>query len=129
MDSRTDAPVILADGYSLLVGCATMEGIAKAAGLRKKAVTESKPATTTTTTKTEVCTVEVSVLKKGAKGDQVKAMQLLLIGNGCSCGSKGADGDFGSNTDKALRAYQKKVGLSVDGSCGPKTWAKLLGVG
>lgn len=72
--------------------------------------------------------MEVNVLKKGAKGDQVKAMQLLLIGNGCSCGSKGADGSFGSATDSAVRAFQKKKGLSVDGSCGPKTWAKLLGV-
>lgn len=36
MDSRTDAPVILTDEYSRLVAYATMEGIAKAAGLRKK---------------------------------------------------------------------------------------------
>ena len=75
-----------------------------------------------------VCTVELKVLKKGAKGNEVKAMQTLLIGYGYSCGSSGADGDFGSNTDKAVRAYQKAKGLSVDGSCGPKTWAKLLGV-
>lgn len=75
-----------------------------------------------------VCTVELNVLKKGAKGNEVKAMQTLLIGYGFSCGSSGADGDFGSNTDKAVRAYQKAKGLSVDGSCGPKTWAKLLGV-
>ena len=125
MDSRVDARFITQDAYSKLVGYATMEGIAKAAGLKKKAVTEDKPATTT---KTEVCTVEVNVLKKGAKGEQVKALQILLIGNGCSCGSKGADGDFGSNTEKALKAYQKKVGLTQDGSCGPKTWNKILGV-
>lgn len=74
-----------------------------------------------------VCIVELNVLKKGAKGNEVKAMQTLLIGYGFSCGSSGADGDFGSNTDKAVRAYQKAKGLSVDGSCGPKTWAKLLG--
>lgn len=36
MDSRVDAPVILTDEYSKLVAYATMEGIAKAAGLRKK---------------------------------------------------------------------------------------------
>lgn len=76
----------------------------------------------------EVCTVEVKVLKKGAKGEQVKAMQILLIGYGFSCGSYGADGSFGGSTDKALRAFQKAKGLSVDGSCGPKTWNKLLGV-
>ena len=75
----------------------------------------------------EVCTVEVQVLKKGAKGEQVKAMQILLIGRGHSCGKYGSDGDFGSATDKAVREFQKANGLSVDGSCGPKTWAKLLG--
>ena len=76
----------------------------------------------------EVCTVEIKVLKKGAKGSEVKAMQLLLIGYGFSCGKSGADGSFGGDTDKAVRAFQKAKGLSVDGSCGPKTWAKLLGV-
>ena len=80
-----------------------------------------------TNTKTEVCTVELKVLKKGAKGDSVRAMQTLLIGYGHSCGSSGADGSFGSATEKALKAYQKARGLSVDGSCGPKTWSKLLG--
>jgi peptidoglycan hydrolase-like protein with peptidoglycan-binding domain len=68
-------------------------------------------------------------LKKGCKGKDVRALQTLLIGYGYSCGPDGADRDFGSNTDKALRAYQKDHGLSVDGICGPKTWAKLLGIG
>ena len=72
--------------------------------------------------------VKVSVLKKGAKGDQVKALQALLIGYGYSCGSYGVDGSFGSATDKAVRAYQKDKGLAVDGSVGPATWSKLLGV-
>lgn len=81
-----------------------------------------------TTNSKEVCTVEIKVLKKGAKGDEVKAMQILLIGYGYSCGSKGADGSFGGDTDKALRAYQKAKGLTIDGSCGAKTWTSLLGV-
>ena len=80
------------------------------------------------TTNKEVCTVELRVLEKGAKGEPVRAMQHLLIANGFSCGDKGADGSFGSATDKALRAYQKANGLGVDGSCGPKTWGRLLGV-
>ena len=81
-----------------------------------------------TTPKKDEFEVNVSVLKKGDKGNQVKAMQILLIGFGFSCGSSGADGSFGSATDKAVRAYQKANGLTVDGSVGPKTWAKLLGV-
>ena len=72
--------------------------------------------------------VKVSVLKKGEKGDQVKALQALLIGYGFSCGAKAVDGSFGSATDKAVRAYQKANGLTVDGSVGPATWSKLLGV-
>ena len=70
--------------------------------------------------------VKVSVLKKGAKGDQVKALQALLNGYGFSCGA--VDGSFGAATDKAVRAYQKAKGLSVDGSVGSATWNRLLGV-
>lgn len=72
--------------------------------------------------------VKVSVLKKGAKGSQVKALQTLLIGYGFSCGNSGADGSFGGATDKAVRAYQKAHGLEVDGSVGSATWNRLLGV-
>lgn len=78
--------------------------------------------------KEEECTVEVSVLKKGSKGSQVKAVQTLLIGYGYSCGSSGVDGSFGSATLSAVKKFQKASGLTVDGSVGPKTWAKLLGI-
>ncbi len=76
----------------------------------------------------EVCKVNLKMLKKGDKGADVKALQTLLIGYGYSCGSYGADGDFGSATDKAVKAYQKDNGLDVDGIVGPATWSKLLGV-
>lgn len=75
-----------------------------------------------------VCDVEVKVLKQGAAGSHVRALQHLLIGYGYSCGSAGADGHFGPGTDKAVRAYQKAKGLTADGSVGPATWGKLLGV-
>ena len=75
----------------------------------------------------EMCTVEIEVLKKGAEGNTVKAMQILLAGNGFKCGSWGADGDFGDATEKALKKYQAKKNLEADGICGPVTWAKLLG--
>lgn len=79
------------------------------------------------TSKDNACTVELSVLKKGAKGDNVKAMQVLLMGHGYKLPIYGADSDFGSETEKAVIAFQKDNGLSVDSICGPKTWAKLLG--
>ena len=39
-----------------------------------------------------------------------------------------ADGLCGPATDKAIRAYQKKHGLTADGSVGLKTWQAILGV-
>lgn len=36
MDSKTDAPIIVTDAYAKLVAYATMEGVAKVAGLKKK---------------------------------------------------------------------------------------------
>ena len=68
-------------------------------------------------------------LYKGSKGETVKALQILLIGNGCSCGSYGVDGDFGSATKAAVVKYQCQNGLEDDGVVGPNTWAKLLGLG
>ena len=67
-------------------------------------------------------------LAKGSSGDSVKALQILLIGYGFSCGECGADGDFGGATRVAVVAFQLKNGLDADGIVGPKTWAKLLGV-
>lgn len=68
-------------------------------------------------------------LYKGSKGKSVRALQILLIGNNCSCGNRGADGDFGSATKEAVVKYQIENGLEDDGVVGPKTWAKLLGLG
>lgn len=44
MDSKSDYSVILDDEYSKLVAYATMEGIAKVAGLKKKPAQPAKPA-------------------------------------------------------------------------------------
>lgn len=74
----------------------------------------------------KLVSVSLPVLKKGAKGDTVRAMQILLNGNGASLET---DGSFGGATQRALKAYQEAVGLEPDGSCGRKTWTKLLGVG
>ena len=73
-------------------------------------------------------TMEMRNLKKGCKGEDVKALQILLIGRGYSCGKAGADGDFGSGTEKAVKAYQKDNKLGVDGEAGKNTMGSLLGV-
>ncbi len=65
-------------------------------------------------------------LSLGSGGNSVKALQILLIGNGCSCGKYGADGDFGSDTATALKAYQKAKSLNPDAIAGKQTWSALL---
>ncbi len=71
-------------------------------------------------------TVKLPILQNGKKGISVKALQFLLIGNGCTCGSWGADGSFGSATQQAVKNYQKMKGLAVDGVVGASTWTGLL---
>lgn len=75
-----------------------------------------------------VCKVELPQLEKGDKSETVKALQLLLIGYGISCGKYGADRSFGGDTETAVRKYQEKNKLSVDGVVGTNTWNKLLGI-
>ena len=73
------------------------------------------------------CMIELPVLEKGAKSDVVKSVQSLLIDKyKFSCGSAGVDGSFGAYTFRAVKRFQKKYGLTVDGVVGPKTWTALL---
>ena len=126
MDSKVDVPVILTEAYAKAMGYATMEGIAKAAGLRKKTTVQETPAEPVTDVKT--VSLDLPVLKRGAKGETVEAMQILLDLRGFSCADGGADGSFGPATERALIAFQESVGLEGDGSCGPATWSALLGI-
>lgn len=89
--------------------------------------TSNKNKTTNANTQ-EVCEVKLDVLRKGSKGSNVRALQTLLNGYGYSCGTHGVDGNFGSDTEKAVKKYQKAKGLKEDGIVGSKTWSKLLGV-
>lgn len=67
-------------------------------------------------------------LRAGSTGEDVRAVQRLLIANGYDCGRWGADGEFGSDTEKAVKAYQKKREIEVDGVVGKDTMSRLLGV-
>ena len=64
-------------------------------------------------------------LSIGMTGAAVETMQKMLIKLGYSCGSYGADGNFGNYTLAALKKFQTENGLTVDGIYGPKSKAKL----
>lgn len=81
---------------------------------------------TQTVTNGGTCTMNLDVLKKGNKNNSVRALQILLIGNGYSCGSYGADGDFGTGTYNAVIKFQKVKNINADGIVGAQTWGKLL---
>lgn len=80
----------------------------------------------TTSKVVEVVRVNVSIrqLREGSTGENVKALQLLLNGNGESCGD--VDGDFGDKTRRAVVRFQEKRGLTQDGIVGEHTWHALL---
>ena len=59
-----------------------------------------------------------NTLKKGSKGDKVKALQYIL-------GLK-ADGIFGKDTEKAVKKFQEEYGLAADGIAGKKTFEMIV---
>lgn len=61
--------------------------------------------------------------KKGASGATVREIQTRLKDWGYYEGS--VDGVYGSQTEKAVRYFQRKNGLSVDGQVGDQTLAAL----
>jgi hypothetical protein len=88
----------------------------------------SKTPTPSTPDTEEVVEVNIPVLKNGAKGAPVEALQAILAGHGYDLGRTGVDGSFGPVTESAVRRYQSRNGLQTDGIVGPATWKKLLGV-
>lgn len=67
----------------------------------------------------------LGTIRKGDKGPVVKYAQQLLLDRGYKLPKYGADGDYGSETVAAVKAFQKDWGLTQDGIIGPKTWAML----
>lgn len=66
-------------------------------------------------------------LSKGDTGDAVWVVQTLLQAHNISCGQYGADRDYGTDTELAVRQFQRKHGLQADGIVGPDTGAALFG--
>ena len=64
-------------------------------------------------------------LSIGSQGNDVSELQKKLIDNGYQLS---VDRIFGAKTQQAVRDYQKKMGLAVDGIVGVNTWGALDGV-
>jgi hypothetical protein len=64
-------------------------------------------------------------IRRGSKGQDVIDMQTMLYKLGYGLGADGIDGDYGRNTEKAVKEFQSDNKLTVDGVCGPMTWDAL----
>ena len=88
-----------------------------------------------------LCPVQckTKVLGKGNAGEDVKLIQNALakcgfnkekfgggMKVGCDKDHTKCDGKFNTETAKAVREFQKSVGITMDGLVGPKTLAKLM---
>lgn len=72
--------------------------------------------------------VEAASYKKGSSGAMVTQIQTKLKSWGYYTGT--VDGAYGSGTERAVRAFQQKNGLTVDGKAGDQTLAAMgLSVG
>ena len=68
---------------------------------------------------------KLHTLYKGCTGMQVKNLQGLL-NVWVPANPLKVDGQFGEYTEDKLKIYQNVQGLTVDGVCGPVTWADIL---
>ncbi|MQA27695.1 MAG: N-acetylmuramoyl-L-alanine amidase [Micromonosporaceae bacterium] len=66
---------------------------------------------------------EWPTVRRGDSGERVRTVQYLLRQHGHSLA---VDGDFGRQTDRAVRDFQRANGLTVDGVVGPQTWGALI---
>ena len=70
-------------------------------------------------------------VREGDQGDAVRAVQSPLAARGIEVDGvlMDVDGDFGHQTEQAVRKFQEATGLTVDGIVGPQTWTALVAEG
>lgn len=66
-------------------------------------------------------------LQNGDTGASVTAVQRQLFARGYAIGPAGCDGEFGTDTEAAVRSFQQNNGVAPDGTVGPATGAALFG--
>ena len=70
--------------------------------------------------------ISLPTVRKGDSGNAVKILQAFLVAYEYSIGISGIDGDFGFDTESAVRKFQKNSKIEVDGIVGKDTWSKLM---
>lgn len=65
-----------------------------------------------------------ALVVNGSSGTFTFICQFILSANNCYIGVM--DAECGKATVEAIKRYQKKKGLAVDGACGPDTWYSLF---
>lgn len=63
-------------------------------------------------------------LRRGDTGNDVRTLQTALTRAGYDPGA--INGVFGAQTERAVRQFQRVLGLPQDGIVGPRTWAFLM---
>jgi hypothetical protein len=63
------------------------------------------------------------MLRRGQRSENVRAVQSRLRQLGWRIG---VDGDFGPETERIVRAFQRRRDLDDDGIVGPRTWRALF---
>lgn len=71
----------------------------------------------------ETCQVTLPLVKNATTGISVRSVQVLLNMRGIAVS---VDGDFGSETEAAVRLFQSSAKIVVDGEVGAETWAALI---
>jgi len=65
----------------------------------------------------------MEILRSGSRGEAVEELQKKLAGKGINPGP--VDGIFGPKTEEALKRFQEREGLDVDGIAGSNTFTAL----
>ncbi|MGA9161615.1 MAG: peptidoglycan-binding protein [Actinomycetota bacterium] len=71
----------------------------------------------------------MELIRRGARGEDVRDVQHRLLGAGARIEPNELEGTFGPSTEEAVREFQRTRGLPADGIMGPDTWGQLVEAG
>jgi len=107
MTNFTEAKLMIDPDYQATVGRASCKGVCNYLNVQYIPIEQDT----------------FTTIQKGSSGRLVRYLQFLLKINGYSVGT--VDGQFGTNTQNAVIAFQQANNLTADGVVGPKTWTAL----